>query len=246
MAKKPFFIFMIFFVFLPFATARNSFFFASSNQAIPLWWEIKILLISDGDYKVNEGKASYFGRYSFTIIWTGSMEKSEDDFILYYENSELARFVAEESAMFPDSVRILPADEFLDKPSFNLNYILRKGESLYFDFVVNGFLIPQNNSQNKFYLNLPSSEENSFHSPEINYDSFVTKGSNHIFVVEKDIYSDSVQKKSSWVWNYQKWHIIQNKPVFFSNSHEVKVEISVKPHFSKEARSGQARGWYLS
>jgi hypothetical protein len=42
-----------------------------------------------------------------------------------------------------------------------------------------------------------------------------------------------VEKKSSWEWKYQKWHNIQAHPVFFSNSHEVKVEVSVKPHFSK-------------
>ena len=242
MAKKLFFILLISLLSLPFLLARNSFSLSSSDQTIPLWWEIKILLVSDGDYKITEGRSSYFGRYSFTIIWTGCMEKNEDDFILYYENSELVRFAAEERAMFPGSVRILSTEEFLDKPSFNLNYILRKGESLYFDFVVNGFLTPQNNSQHKFYLNLPSSEENSLHSPEINYDSFVTKGSNHIFLVEKDIYSDSVEKKSSWEWKYQKWHKIQDYPVFFSNSHEVKVEVLVRPHFSKGARNGQARG----
>ena len=242
MAKKLFFILLISLLSLPFLLARNSFSLSSSDQTIPLWWEIKILLVSDGDYKITEGRSSYFGRYSFTIIWTGCMEKNEDDFILYYENSELIRFAAEERVMFPGSVRILSTEEFLDKPSFNLNYILRKGESLYFDFVVNGFLTPQNNSQHKFYLNLPSSEENSLHSPEINYDSFVTKGSNHVFLVEKDIYSDSVEKKSSWEWKYQKWHNIQDNPVFFSNSHEVKIEVSVRPHFSKGARNAQARG----
>jgi len=206
---------------------------SSSDQDIPSWWEIRILLISDGNYKVNEGKSAYFGRYSFTILWTGCIEKDEDDFILYYENSELVNFDAEEKGMFPGSIRVITAEDFLDKPTFNLNYILRKGENLYFDFIVNGFLTPQNNSQNKFYLNLPSSEENPLHSSEIDYGSFVTKGSNHIFVVEKDIYIDSVEKKSSWEWKYQKWHMIQNNPVYFSNNHEVKIEITMKPHFPK-------------
>jgi len=242
MAKKFFFILLIFFHSLTCFLAQNSAAFSSSDQTTPLWWEIKILLVSDGDYKVTEGKSSYFGRYSFTIIWTGCMEKNDDDFILYYENSELLRFAAEERAMSPGAVRVLSAEEFVDKPSFDLNYILRKGESLYFDFIVNGFLTPQNNSQHKFYLNLPSSEEAAVHSPEINYDFFVSRGSNHIFLVEKDIYSDSVEKKSSWEWKYQKWHIIQNNPVFFSNSHQVKVEVLVKPHFSKGARAAQARG----
>ena len=240
MAKKLFSILLICSACLICLRARNSFSLSSSeHQLIPLWWEIKILLVSDGDYKVSEGRSSYYGNYSFTILWTGCMEKNDDDFILYYENSELVNFAAEEQALFHDSIRLLSTKEFIDKPSFKLNYILRKEDNLYFNFIVNGFLTPQNNSQNKFYLNLPSSEENAIYSPEINYDSFITKGSNHVYLLEKDIYSDSVEKKSSWEWKYQKWQMIQNNPVYFSNSHQVNIEILISPHFSKGAPGSQ-------
>ncbi len=210
---------------------------SGSNQPVPLWWEIKIILVSDGNYKVNEGNASYFGRYAFTILWTGCMEKNDDDFILYYENSELISFKAEEKGIYPDSVRTLSTDNLLDKPSFNLNYILKKGGSLYFDFVVKGFLVPQNNSGHKFYLQLPSCEENSLHSSEIIYTPFVSKGSNQIFIPEKNIYTDAVEKRAYWQWKYQKWHPIQNNLVYFSNIHDARIEIVVKPHFSKSQSS---------
>lgn len=207
------------------------------TQVTPLWWEIKILLVSDGRYKINEPSSAFSGRYGFTILWTGCMEINDDDFLLYYENSELLSFEAEEKGGYPNSTRILSTDDFKDRPSFHLNYILRKDEGLYFDFIVYGFQAPLNESKYKFYLNLPESEENPPELSEIDYDSFVSKGSNLIFLEEKKIHSETVEKKSSWEWNYQKWRLVEKMPVFFSNSHEVTIDISVKPHFSNRSLS---------
>ncbi len=204
---------------------------------MPLWWEIKILLVSDGSYTIKEQSSAYSGRYCFTILWTGCMERNDDDFLLYYENSELVSFEAEEKGSYPDSTRILGTEDFKDKPSFHLNYILRKDEGLYFDFIVHGFQAPLNESKYKFYLNLPESEENPLELSEIDYGSFVSKGSNLIFLEEKKIHSETVEKKSSWEWNYQKWRLVEKVPVFFSNSHQVTIDISIKPHFSNRSLS---------
>lgn len=205
--------------------------FLPSDQALPLWWEIKILLISNGNYKVDERNSSYSAHYSFTLLWTGCMEKDNGDYLLYYENSELISFKAEEKGIFPESTKIIYTEDFHDKPFFKLNYILRKGENLHFDFFVKSFLIPQNESEHKFQLSLPASRENSRHSSEIDYNLFVSKGSNLIFLEEKEIYLDTVEKKFAWKWKYEKPHIPQSVPDFFSNSHDVKVKISINPHF---------------
>ncbi len=206
-------------------------------QVIPLWWEIKILLVSDGSYTIKEQPSAYSGRYCFTILWTGCMEINDDDFLLYYENSELLSFEAEEKGTYPDSTRVVSTEDFKDKPSFHLNYILRKDEGLYFDFIVHGFRAPLNESKYKFYLNLPESEENPLEPSEIDYDSFISRGSNLIFLEEKKIHTETVEKKSSWEWNYQKWRLIEKVPVFFSNRHEVTIDISIKPHFSNRLLS---------
>lgn len=231
-AKKLFILFLIFLLTAPgFLPPAYSLLSPFCDQALPLWWEIKILLISEGNYKVDEEKSSYSARYSFMLLWTGCMERDNGDYVLYYENSELLSFEAREKCVFPESVQIISAEDFRDKPSIKLNYILRKGENLHFDFIVKSFLIPQSKSVNKFYLNLPASEENSYHSSEIDYDSFVSKGSNLIFLDEKEIYLAAVEKKFAWEWKYQKWHITQNKPVSFFNTHDVEVKISLDPHF---------------
>ncbi len=159
------------------------------------------------------------------------MEKDNGDYILYYENSELISFEAEEKGKFPESTKIIYTDDFRDKPSFKLNYILRKGENLHFDFFVKSFPIPQNESIRKFQLSLPASKENSRHSSDIDYNLFVSKGSNLIFLEEREIYLDTVEKKFAWKWEYHKPHIQRSIPAFFSSSHDVKVQISIDPHF---------------
>jgi hypothetical protein len=232
MAKKPLILLLISLFALPHILpyAYGSF-FPLSDQALPRWWEIRILLISNGNYEVEERNSSYSAHYSFTLLWTGCMEKDNGDYLLYYENSELISFEAEETGIYPESVKVINTDDFHDKPAFKLNYILRKGENLHFDFFVKSFLIPQNKSERKFQLSLPASRENSRHSSEIDYNLFVSKGSNLIFLEEKEIYLDSVEKKFAWKWGYKKPHIPQSVPKFFSNSHDVKVKISIAPHF---------------
>jgi hypothetical protein len=208
-----------------------SFLFSPSDQALPRWWEIKIFLSSSGNYKIDERNSSYSANYSFTLLWTGCMEKDNGDYLLYYENSELISFEAEETGIYPESTKVIKTDDFHDKPSFKLNYILRKGENLHFDFFVKSFLIPKNKSKRKYQLSLPASKENSRCSSEIEYNLYVTKGSNLIFLEEKGIFLDAVEKKFAWKWKYQKPRLPQSMPAFFSNSHDVKVEIYIDPHF---------------
>jgi hypothetical protein len=208
-----------------------NFLFPPSDQALPLWWEIKILLTSSGNYKIDEKNSSYSAHYSFTLLWTGCMEKDNGDYLLYYENSELISFKAEEKGIFPESTKTKYTDDFHDKPSFKLNYILRKGENLHFDFFVKSFLIPKNESKRKYQLILPASKENSRRSSSIDYNLYVSKGSNLIFLEEKGIYLDTIEKKFAWKWKYKKPHIPRSLPAFFSNSHDVKVKISMNPHF---------------
>jgi len=232
MAKKLLILLLISLFTIPhLLQPAHSFLFFTSDQALPLWWEIKILLSSSGNYKIDEKNSSYSAHYSFTLLWTGCMEKDNGDYLLYYENSELISFEAEEKGRYPESTKIIYTDDFYDKPSFKLNYILRKGENLHFDFFVKSFLIPKNKSKRKYQLSLPASKESSRRSSEIDYNLYVTKGSNLIFLEEKGIFLDTVEKKFAWKWRYQKPRLPQSMPAFFSNSHDVKVEISIDPHF---------------
>jgi len=202
-----------------------------------IWWEVRLLLITKGTYTVNEGQSSFPGSYSFAFLWTGCMERDNGDFLLYRENVSLLEWKAQETAFLPDNTLVLSPNEFPEKPSFNLNYILKKEKTLIIDFNVEGFHVPQYKSEHKFYLHLPISKEHSLQFSNIDYESFISFGSNHISLKEKEIYSKSIKKKFSWKWRYQNWPIAQKKHVYFTNKHEVEVEIYLTPHSKKVSRN---------
>jgi hypothetical protein len=200
------------------------------SQTNPLWWEIKLVLTAKGDYKLEEGRTSYLGNYSFTISWTGTMEKDDTDYLLYHSNCKLLEWEAQEGISQPEILKYLKTDDFADKPSFKLIYILKKGKYLHFNFTVEGFSVPQSESADRFYLCLPSSEENAQNVSEMDYNSFVSRGSNQIFFEEDKIFGGPAEKTFAWHWKNQKWQLFQNRTVFFSNRHQVKVNISIVPH----------------
>lgn len=200
----------------------------------PLWWEIKLKLETQGKYNIEDRNALYSGSYSSTFLWRGSIERDNGDYILYHFSNELVQWEATETAKLPERIKILTTPDFIDKPSFKLNYVLRKEGNIYFDFIVLGFSVPQSNSSESFYLVFPSSKENSQSISDINYNFFVRKGSNQVTVEDSQIYCGGVKKNFNWTWKREQWLDKGGQSLLFSNSHEVKVTLTITPH--------QARG----
>lgn len=200
-----------------------------SRQFYPAWWEIRLLLTSNGKYTCKEAKKSYTGDYSFMLLWTGCMEQDMDDYLIYYENCALMEWKAHEKS--PDLLHFLTGSDFSGKPRFDFHYIFRRENDLHFDFRVESFYVPQNNSDHKFYLTLPASLENSRESSLFNYNDFVYQGSNNICIKEEKIYLDTIEKSYTWKWKCQKQLREEKKSVFFTNSHRVKVEVSLIPRY---------------
>lgn len=200
-------------------------------QTSPSWWEIKILLDSSGNYKIKQGKKSYVGQYSFNLIWTGCMEQDMEDYIIYHETSKLLKWNAQEKAKPPDSSPMLSEKDFSGKPHFDFHYMLRKGKDLHFNFQVESFYIPQNSANHKFYLYLPASKENTNYPSKFNYNSYVSQGSNSIYIKEEKMYLETIEKKYRWEWKFQKWLSHQKMPISFSNWHKVEVTLSIRPHY---------------
>jgi len=198
----------------------------------PLWWDIKIKLITDGEYKMKQKNTSYLGDYSFTIVWSGSMEIDKDrDYLLYHEECALVDWKAKEKKMFSDSTQIKSEKDFKKKPSFHLNYILRKKENLCFYFTVDGFPVPQNESVTKLCLPMPCSDEHLDYPSLTTYESSIVEGSNRIFLEEKEIYAASVDREFTWKWKRHDWSPDPKGPALLTNLHRVKVKISIEPHY---------------
>lgn len=202
---------------------------SSHSQLNPAWWEIRLHLVSTGNYTCKEGKKAYTGDYSFTLLWTGCMEQDMDDYLIYHENCDLLEWKAQEKSS--DLLHILPGSDFSGKPSFDFHYIFRRGKDLHFDFKVDSFYVPQNDSDHKFYLTLPVTQENTREPSPFNYNAFVKQGSNSICIEEDKIYLNTIEKSYTWKWKHQKRLGEQKRLVSFTNSHKAKVKVSIMPHY---------------
>lgn len=199
------------------------------RETPPRWWEITLLLKTDGDFKLDEGGLSTVGNFSFTVQWTGWLEKDDHDYVLYRLDCKLCDWEARETFFLSEATRVLTTNDFPDKPDFSLKYLIRVGNNLNLDFLVNGMAVPQADSDDPFPLLLPSSEQNDQKKAEIRYNDCVTKGSNRVEVPEGELYSGPVSRAYAWIWKNQKWLLKKQRTVFTSQSHRTKVNLSIVP-----------------
>ena len=206
-----------------------------SNQT-PRWWDVSLSLKTDGDYKLDAGGPAFVGHYSFVVRWTGWLEKDDHDYLLYRLDCRLCDWEAQETAPLTESPGVLTTNDFRERPSFALKYILRDGDDLHLDFIIDRMAVPQADPEDAFPLLLPSSETNGQKESEVDYNACVIKGSNRVEVPESTIYAGPVAKTYTWAWKHQQWLPKERRTVFASQSHKVEVSLSIIPRFSRPKR----------
>jgi hypothetical protein len=199
----------------------------------PRWWEVSINLRTDGDYKLDEGEPAHTGHYFFSIRWTGWLEKDDHDYLLYRLDCRLCDWEAQERSSLTESPGVLTTNDFQERPSFALNYIIRDKDDLRLDFIVDRMAVPQADPEDAFALLLPSSETNGQQESQVDYNACVIKGSNRVEVPESDIYAGPVARTFTWAWKNQQWLPKERRTVFTSQSHKVEVGLSIIPRFSR-------------
>jgi hypothetical protein len=211
-------------------------FFSSSKILHPeeYWWEIIIQLKSKGTYSLDVDKSSYLGKYAYSIQWSGCMEQDGQDFILYYENSELIEWKPQEKKRESGASEVKITKEFSEKPSFVFNYILTKKENIHFDFLIHGFRVPQLGYNSRHYLHLPASKENSQCPTDIVYDLHIYKGSNQIYFSKDDLLDESSKKDFHWSWKRHSTTGRGGDSSYLSHSYDVDVEISILRRTKRE------------
>jgi hypothetical protein len=197
------------------------------------WWEIIIHLDSKGTYALDEGKTSHSGKYQYAIEWSGCMEQDGEDFILYYEDSEILKWDSQEKKKRADLPERITIKKICEKPSFAFNYILTKKENIHFDFLVRGFHVPHQSQNSQHYLHLPASKENSYHPTDIAYNLHIYKGSNQVYLTKNDLLEDSIKKDFHWSWKRHSKGGGAGNPSYLTHSYDVDVEISILKHLKK-------------
>jgi hypothetical protein len=195
----------------------------------PLWWEVSLLLKTEGEFQLDEGAPSTAGHFSFAFLWTGWLQKDDHDYVLYRLDCRLRDWEAQETYSLPEATRVLTTNDFPDRPGFKLNFFIRVGDSLNLDFLADGMAVPHAGSGDLFPLLLPASEQNDQKKSEINYNDHVIKGSNRVEVPESALYSGPVTRSYSWTWKNRQWLLKGQRTALTSQSHRVQVDLSIVP-----------------
>jgi hypothetical protein len=201
-------------------------------QPTPRWWEISIVLKTEGEYMLEGKESDCRGNYSFLIHWRGCLERDDDDYILYHVDSRLADWKAQETVSSPKSTAILTTHEIKRRPSLSLKHILRRETNLFLNFLVKGLVVPESGGGESFFLFFPSSEENGQRRSQVDYNDCVVEGSNGVSLKEAEIYAGPVTKEYSWTWKHQKRESRQDVTVSASQSHRTRVSLSIIPHYA--------------
>ena len=195
----------------------------------PAWWEVRVHLQMEGEYRLDESGPSAVGHLTFAVLWTGWLEKDDQDYLLYRLDCRLSDWEARETYFLPEATKVLTTNDFPDKPGFNLKYFIRVGDTLRLDFLVDGLAVPLAQGEGAFTILLPSSEQNDQKCAEIHYNDGIIKGSNRIEIPEAEMYSGPLTRAYAWTWQNQQWLLRQKRAVFTSQSHQVKMNICITP-----------------
>jgi hypothetical protein len=192
------------------------------------WWEVRFALIVRGDYAIKDFEKAFAGEFAYRARWEGTMEQDGADFLLYHVGTDVQGWEIREKASLPDATRILTEQEVSERPRLLLNYILRQGRTLRFDFEVQGIRIPLGPSLEKFDLVLPCSKE----PPEEGavYNASISKGTNEISIGEDGLEKGTLEKSFSWEWKRQQWAVREKGPVRVAAFHKVSVVVTLIRH----------------
>jgi len=193
-------------------------------------WKVRLLLDARGEYRTEERGLRVDGSFQMAFDWSGTLEQSDEDFLLVHGACELKKWEIEERAQAWESVSILNTKDIPEKPDLKVDYILREKDFLAVSFAVEGFEVPKNASAEAFYLVLPASVENSRRPGGINYNLFVKTGSNRVALEEKRIFSGPAESDFGWTWKFQSWVQKQDQVVFQASSHETKLKVVITPN----------------
>ena len=202
----------------------------------PEYWELHILIKSKGAYEIKEGEKDYKGQYTYSARWTGCLEEDDSDFLIYFEDEKLLKWEAQEKAKNPDGASQLSTADFSAKPEFEFNYLIKKEEGIDFDFSVIGFEVPLSISEIKHPLTLPASAEHTERTVDNYYSHNIVRGSNRIRMPNQAFYKNRSSQSFSWNWEHQGWTKIDDRVVFYAQSHAVDVEVTIITHYSRSKK----------
>jgi hypothetical protein len=202
---------------------------SSGQAARPAWWEVRLSITAKGEYFLRGGVSPISGEYACRARWEGRLEPDGDDFLLVHIRTEILEWDLKEKAGPAGHTTFLEAPDTL-RPDLRLNYVLKEGYEVEFDFDLEGISIPLHDAPFKIVLELPRSSERAHGLPGQGYGDFVCSGSSRVVIPETDLLQQTTERRFSWGWRREN-ELVQESPVLLlTQSHSVEAVVALVSH----------------
>lgn len=171
----------------------------------PAWWSVRLVVSLEGEYRFGDGtpdagRKTVTGTYAYRARWEGRLEPDEDDFLLVHLKTEVLEWRLNERTESGDRMTLVETTD-IPAPDLRLNYVLREGKAVAFDFGLEGAVaVPLLAAGAGTRLSLPRTAAPPESSAGGGYDAGVTKGSNHVVLTAGDLTRRRVERAFSWEW----------------------------------------------
>lgn len=176
----------------------------SRSSAGPPWWEVSLSMTVKGGYVLEGVGAPVSGEFTCRAQWTGTMELDDKDFLLYHLKTEVLEWRLGEKAGSPKEEGRPLAEDTPRAPELRLNYVLREGSDLRFDYEFEEVSVPLRGSPVKATLEFPRSSGHAAFSQGAGYESRVGRGTNQIIIPASALERRSAERTFSWKWQREK------------------------------------------
>lgn len=203
---------------------------SSRTSPGPTWWEASLSVTVKGSYVIEGGKSPLHGEFTYRARWAGTIELDENDFLLYHLKTDVLEWRLAEKTGLPKAESLLLAHGASDAPIFRLNYVLREGSDLRFDYEFAEVSIPLHACPAKATLEFPRSSGHLAFSPGASYESRVRRGSNRIVIPGSDLERRSAERTFSWKWQREKRITAGSGTFLLTQGHTAEAVVALVAH----------------
>lgn len=160
---------------------------APAPAAGPDGWEVRLTVSVRGEFSLLGGREPVAGDYVFRARWEGRLEPDGDDFLLVHVRTEVLEWSLGKEGGPP-------------APDLRLNYALRTGREVEFDFEVADVVLAVGPSPVGIVLEMPLPPGRGPGPPGLRYGDLVRRGSSRIAVPAADFGRRAAERSFSWEW----------------------------------------------
>lgn len=203
---------------------------SSSRPSGPSWWEVRLVVTVKGDYALRGAGPQVRGDFVCRARWEGRLEPDGDDFLLVHLKTEILEWRLEETSGPPGNVTIHEVPETLG-PDLRLNYVLKEGHAVEFDFDLEGISIPLHNTPLSIPLEMPRSSGKPDELPGQGYGDFVRRGTNRVVLPATDLARRRAERTFSWDWRRENELVKESPAILLTQSHSAEAAVGLIAHW---------------